>query len=173
MAEAGVYLCVVRQDGELPQVVHNSIRKDDDQGRQEAMNLAWDLFQSARGRIPFTVSELHLSPAISDAAEFKRPTLAGLSADDIMEAEEQDAAFREEVLRETQRDMERRFHTLWDDFPEDVRQRALAETAARLRQAEGRIVRSSTPEGKDMAALATVLAPLTPEEQRIAPSKEN
>ena len=65
MAEAGVYLCVVRQDSALPVVVHNSIRRDDEQGRTEVSEQAWDLYNSARQRIPFTVAELHLSPAIS------------------------------------------------------------------------------------------------------------
>lgn len=63
MAERGTYLCVVRNDSELPVVVHNSIRKNDDQGQQETMNLAWELFQRTRGRIPFMVAELHLSSA--------------------------------------------------------------------------------------------------------------
>lgn len=82
MANAGVYLCVVRQDSHLPVVVHSSIRKNDEQGQQETMDLAWELFQSAKGRIPFAVAEIHLSPATQPVPEHRREILKALGHDE-------------------------------------------------------------------------------------------
>jgi thymidylate synthase ThyX len=79
MAERGVYLCVVRQDSALPVVVHSSIRKNDERGQQETMDLAWELFQSAKGRIPFAVAEIHLSPATQPISEHARTYLEALN----------------------------------------------------------------------------------------------
>lgn len=62
MAEAGLYFCVVNNSAALPVVVHSSIQPGSDEGRIAALNQAWDLFNSARGRIPFAVAEIHLYP---------------------------------------------------------------------------------------------------------------
>lgn len=81
MANAGVYLCVVRNDEHLPIVVHNSIRRNDEAGQEEVMALAWKLFRSAKGRVPFAVAEIHLSPATQPVPAFRREYLEALGHD--------------------------------------------------------------------------------------------
>lgn len=78
MAERGVYLCVVRQDSPLPVVVHNSIQRNDEAGQQAVMDQAWELFQRTKGRIPFAVAEIHLSPATQPVPQHRREILEGL-----------------------------------------------------------------------------------------------
>lgn len=62
MADAGLYYLVVNNSTALPQVVHSSIQPGTDEGRDAAFRQAWELWGNARGRVPFTVAELHLYP---------------------------------------------------------------------------------------------------------------
>jgi hypothetical protein len=68
MANAGLYYVITRNDQELPSLVHQ-VWPGTEEGAKAAFDRAWELFESAKGRIPFAVAELRLgviSPPLPD-----------------------------------------------------------------------------------------------------------
>ena len=69
MANPGTYLAVVRNDGPLPVVIHDSIRPDSPESRTELDSYARMLHSKAGGKIPFAVSILVHTPSVTQPSE--------------------------------------------------------------------------------------------------------
>jgi len=67
------YYAVARYDGELPQIIHSSIRPYTDEGRLSAQLLCKQIHDSAGGYITFFVVEIVL-PSVPRVEREKQPT---------------------------------------------------------------------------------------------------